>query len=103
MSKHSESQRMVEALQVGDRVDVRSGAGKVTLIDLGPIQPADEGSYAGVFVLHTTGDEFMPYATHMLYYQDDSKLNNGWQMTGGQSYRNLVQAVEEFPSARRDA
>ena len=95
MGKHDESQRMVETLKVGDRVDVRSGAGKVTLVALGPIKPASEGSYAGLTVLHTTGDAFLPFATHTLYYKDEIG-HEGWQMYGGQSFQNLTEAVASF-------
>lgn len=95
MNKHIESQRMVERLQAGDRVDVRSGAGQVTLVALGRIQPASEGSYAGRTVLHTTGDAFLPFATHTLYYKDDIG-HEGWNMYGGESFQNLTQAVEGF-------
>ena len=95
MNNHDESQRMVKTLKVGDRVDVRSGAGKVTLVALGPIQNASEGSYAGRTVLHTTGDAFLPFATHTLYYKDEIG-HEGWQMYGGQSFQNLTQAVAGF-------
>lgn len=95
MNKHTKSQRKVKGLRIGQRIDVRSGAGMVSIIDMGPIQPADPGSYAGLRVLHTTGDAFFPFAEHLLYYQDDGKLQ-GWMMSGGQSYQNLAQAVEGF-------
>jgi hypothetical protein len=94
MGKHDESQRMVEHLMIGDRIDVRSGAGKVTVIDMGPIQPADNSRYAGLRVLHTTGDQYLPFAEHLLYYQDDG--NEGWMMSSGTSYQNLRQAVAGF-------
>lgn len=95
MSEHDKSQSMVEGLRVGDRIHVQSGAGTVTVLQLGPIQPACDGCYASLRVLHTTGDAFFPFAEHQLYYQDDGRVQ-GWMMTSGQSYPNLAQAMKGF-------
>jgi len=100
MNKHEQSQRMVEALAVGDRIHVKSGAGTGTIIGMGPVQNADSSCYAGRTVLHTTGDKFFPFATHTLYYQDDGPVQ-GWMMTGGQSFKSLTGGVEAFNQMTR--
>lgn len=91
---HTKSQEMLDALNVGDRIFVRSGVGTTTIIAIITRYPASSSSYAGGTVLHTTGDPFFPFATHTLYFQDEEP-SVGWMMTGGQSFRNLTEAVDE--------
>lgn len=92
MSKHDKSQRMVEALKVGD--DIATPGVQGVVLAKGQIQDADDTAYTGVVLLTTVkGNDFHPFRSAVFYFDD--KLDR-WQSGNGVGYMSLGGAVEGF-------